>query len=140
MARIGPKTKPPQERIVKNTPRKKYSEIVEQCKQALTVIILSADILRTRETLSPEGEECLQAIKDQAWRIHRELKKAERSKMKEEQKQIKAFLEAIRTENNAIAKRLASIISLVGSARASQVGIGVMLTDLEEKLNKKSKN
>ncbi|MBA7529292.1 hypothetical protein ES705_21488 [subsurface metagenome] len=60
-----------------NAPRKKYSEIVEQCKQALTVIILSADIIRTRETLSSEGKECLQEITSQAWRINRELKKAE---------------------------------------------------------------
>ncbi|MBA7496613.1 hypothetical protein ES702_07222 [subsurface metagenome] len=57
--------------------RKKYSEIVEQCKQALTVIILGTDIIRTRETLSREGEKCLKEIKDQAWRINRELKKAE---------------------------------------------------------------
>ncbi|MQY69760.1 MAG: hypothetical protein GH145_02715 [Firmicutes bacterium] len=62
---------------MQNAPRKKYSEIVEQCKQALTVIILSTDIIRTRETLSPEGKECLQAIKEQAWRINRELKKGE---------------------------------------------------------------
>jgi len=75
LARIGPKTKPPQERIVKNTPGNNYSEIVEQCKQALTVIILSADIIRTRETLSPEGKKCLQAINEQAWRINAELKK-----------------------------------------------------------------
>ncbi|MBA7473058.1 hypothetical protein ES707_08392 [subsurface metagenome] len=75
---IGPKTKPPQERIVmRNTPGNKYSEIVEQCKQALTVIILSADIIRTREALSPQGKKCLQQIKDQAWRIDRELNKAE---------------------------------------------------------------
>ena len=60
-----------------NAPRKKYSEIVEQCKQALTVIIISADIIRTRETLSPEGKECLEKIRSQAWRINRELKKAE---------------------------------------------------------------
>ena len=59
------------------TPRNKYNELVEQCKQALTVIILSADIIRTRETLSPEGEKCLKEIKEQAWRINRELKKAE---------------------------------------------------------------
>ena len=60
-----------------NAPRKKYSEIVEQCKQALTVIILSADIIRTREILSLEGKKCLQEITGQAWRINRELKKAE---------------------------------------------------------------
>ncbi|MQY58750.1 MAG: hypothetical protein GH144_03970 [Clostridia bacterium] len=62
---------------MQNAPRNKYSEIVEQCKQALTVIILSTDIIRTRETLSPEGKKCLQEIKSQAWRINRELKKAE---------------------------------------------------------------
>ncbi|MBA7609100.1 hypothetical protein ES703_16287 [subsurface metagenome] len=59
-----------------NTPTNKYSEIVEQSKQALTVIILSADIIRTRETLSLEGKECLQEITSQAWRINTELKKA----------------------------------------------------------------
>jgi hypothetical protein len=62
---------------MKKTPTNKYSEIVEQCKQALTIIILSADIIRTRETLSPEGEKCLKEIKEQAWRINKELNKAE---------------------------------------------------------------
>jgi len=60
-----------------NAPRKKYSEIVEQCKQALTVIILSADIIRTREILSSEGKKCLEEIRNQVWRIDRELKKGE---------------------------------------------------------------
>jgi hypothetical protein len=73
-----PKTKPPQERIVmRNTPGNKYSEVVEQCKQALTVIILGTDIIRTRETLSSEGEKYLEEIRTQAWRINRELNKAE---------------------------------------------------------------
>ena len=62
---------------MKKTPTNKYSEIVEQCKQALTVIILSADIIRTHETLNSEGKKCLQEITGQAWRINRELKKAE---------------------------------------------------------------
>ncbi|MQY59118.1 MAG: hypothetical protein GH144_05860 [Clostridia bacterium] len=69
---------------MKKTPINKYSEIVEQCKQALTVIILSADIIRTRETLSPEGEKCLKEITSQAWRINRELKKGESKKKKKE--------------------------------------------------------
>ncbi len=124
----------PQERTMQNAPSNKYSEIVEQCKQALTIIILNADIIGTGEGLSPEGKKCLQAIKEQAWRINRELKKGERSKMKQEQKQIKAFLEAVRTENNAIAKRLASIIAIVKSMRAGQLGIDIMLTDLEENI------
>jgi len=59
------------------TPKQKYSKIVEQCKQALTIIILNADIIRTHETLNPEGKKSLQQIKDQAWRINRELNKAE---------------------------------------------------------------
>ncbi|MBA7623431.1 hypothetical protein ES703_30827 [subsurface metagenome] len=63
---------------MQNAPTNKYNEIVEQCKQALTVIILNADIIRTYETLSPEGKKCLQEIKGQAWRINRELKKAEK--------------------------------------------------------------
>jgi len=62
---------------MQNTPRNKYSEIVEQCKQALTVIILNADIIRTHESLSLEGKKCLKEIRTQAWRINRELKKAE---------------------------------------------------------------
>ena len=75
--RIDPKTKPPGATTMKNTPENKYSEIVEQCKQALTVIILSADIIGTGDGLSPEGEKCLEQIRTQAWRINRELKKAE---------------------------------------------------------------
>ena len=62
---------------MKNAPGNNYSEIVEQCKQALTVIIIGADIIRTRETLSPEGKKCLQQITSQAWRIDKELKKGE---------------------------------------------------------------
>jgi len=51
-----------------------------------------------------------------------------------ERKQIRAFLAAIRTENNAIAKRLACILPIVASIRASQLGIDLILTDLEEKI------
>jgi len=60
---------------MQNAPGNKYSEIVEQCKQALTVIILSTDIIRTHETLSPEGKKCLHEIKEQAWRINKQLNK-----------------------------------------------------------------
>lgn len=54
-----------------------YSEIVEQCRQALTVIILNADIVLAHQTLSQEGEKSLQEIKSQAWRIDGLLKKAQ---------------------------------------------------------------
>ncbi|MBA7500357.1 MAG: hypothetical protein GH144_01240 [Clostridia bacterium] len=52
----------------------------------------------------------------------------------QEREQIKAFLSEIRTQNNAIGKRLASITAIVKSMRASQLGIDVMLTDLEEEI------
>jgi len=58
------------------------------------------------------------------------------STKKQEKEQIKGCLATIRTENNAIAKRLASIIVIVGSTRASQLSIDAMITDLEKKLNK----
>lgn len=60
----------------------------------------------------------------------------EESIIKQERKQIRAFLSGIRTENNAVGKRLASVISIVGSMRASQLGIDLIITELEEKLGK----
>ena len=53
----------------------KYNEIVEQCKQAETIILLNADLLLTDETLSQEEKERLKQIKKQAWRIDKLLKK-----------------------------------------------------------------
>ena len=116
-----------------NTPTNKYSEIVEQCKQALTVIILSADIIRTHETLSPEGKECLQKIKDQALRIDRELNKGG-DKIEQEREEIKGFLSEIQSQNNAIGKRLASVIAIIRSMKAGQLGIDIMITDLEQNI------
>ena len=63
-----------------------------------------------------------------------EMTPKEKDILDKERKQLKAFLEAIRTENNAIANRLASIIAIVKSTRASQLGIDIMLTELEEKI------
>jgi len=116
-----------------NAPRNKYSEVVEQIKQALTIIFLNADIIGTDETLSPKGEKCLEKIRTQALRIDRQLDKTG-GEIKQEREQVKTFLSEIRTQNNAIAKRLASIIVIIGSTRASQLGIDVMLTDLEENI------
>lgn len=53
---------------------------------------------------------------------------------KQDREQIKAFLSEIRSQNNAIGKGLARIIVIIGSMRASQLGIDVMITDLEEKI------
>jgi len=49
-------------------------------------------------------------------------------------KQTKAVLATIRTENDTLSKRLASIITLIGSARTSQLGIEVILSEFEKKL------
>lgn len=54
--------------------------------------------------------------------------------LKQERKQIKATLESIRVENSATGKQLASMVSLLASIRASQLGIDLMITELEEKL------
>ena len=51
-------------------------------------------------------------------------------------KQIKGFIDCVRTENNTLTKELASVISLIGSARTSQLGIEVILSELEKKLSK----
>lgn len=56
-----------------NALKKKYSEIVEQCKQAETIIILNADLVLTRKTLSNEDKKRLARIKSQVWRIDRLL-------------------------------------------------------------------
>lgn len=53
-----------------------------------------------------------------------------------ERKQIRAFIACMREENNAISKGLASMIRIVGAVRASQLGIDLMITELERKLGK----
>lgn len=58
----------------------------------------------------------------------------EKEILAKERKKIKGFIQAIRTENNAIGKRLASVIAIVGSLRTSQLGINVILEELEKKL------
>lgn len=56
--------------------------------------------------------------------------------MKREKKQLRGFLAAIRTENTAIGKQLASVTAIVGAMRASQLGIELIISELEEKLGK----
>ncbi len=116
-----------------NTPTNKYSEIVEQCKQALMILLLNADLIGTGEALSPEGKKRLQQIKNQTWRIDRELNKGG-DKIEQEREEIKDFLLEIRKQNTVIGKHLASLINLIGSIRAGQLGISIMITDLEEKI------
>lgn len=58
----------------------------------------------------------------------------EQSIVAKERKQTRATLEAIRTENNAIGKCLARVIGIVGSIRASQLGIDLTISEFEKKL------
>jgi len=53
-----------------------------------------------------------------------------------EQKQFRAFIDSLQTENNAIGHELSKMIKLVANVRASQLGIDMMLTDLREKFLK----
>lgn len=66
----------------------------------------------------------------------RELKGGDKAmeKIEQEREEIKAFLEAIRTENKAMVKQLASIIVIVGKMRTRKLGIDVMISDLEKKI------
>jgi len=60
----------------------------------------------------------------------------EQSIIKQEKKQLRGFLAAIRTENETIGKRLACILPIVASIRASQLGIELTLSEFEKKLGK----
>ncbi|MBA7610465.1 hypothetical protein ES703_17673 [subsurface metagenome] len=58
----------------------------------------------------------------------------EKHTLEKEKKQLRGFLSAIRTENNSIGKRLACIIPIIASIRASQVGIELIIQEFEKKL------
>jgi len=63
---------------MKKTPTNKYSKFAEQCKQAETIIILSADLVLAEETLSQKGKEIVNTIKKQTWRIDKLLETLQR--------------------------------------------------------------
>ena len=60
----------------------------------------------------------------------------EQAIINKEKKQLKAFIGCLRTESDAIGKQLSSMISIIASVRANQLGINVILTELEKKLEK----
>jgi len=60
----------------------------------------------------------------------------EKAIIDKEKKQLQALIDSLRTENNAIGHELSKMIKLVANVRASQLGIDMMLTDLEKKLKK----
>lgn len=51
-------------------------------------------------------------------------------------KQLQAFIDCLRDESNTIGNELAKMIPLISNLRASQLGIDLMLTELEAKLKK----
>jgi len=60
-----------------NALRNNYDKIIEQVKQAETIIILNADLVLAEEILSQQGKELIETIKKQTWRIDKLLKKGE---------------------------------------------------------------
>jgi len=60
---------------------------------------------------------------------------AEKEVLAKEKKQLQAFIDCLRDENDAIGVKLAEMIPLIGNIRASQLGIDLMLSELEAKLN-----
>lgn len=66
----------PEERTMKNAPKGKYSGVVQEVKQALTIILGEAELLlRQEEGLSQEGRKKLEGIKAQVLRIDKLLEK-----------------------------------------------------------------
>lgn len=51
-----------------------------------------------------------------------------------ERKQIKGFLEAIRTENNTISKELSGLVAKIAKLRGAEVAIELILQEFEKKL------
>jgi len=64
------------------------------------------------------------------------MTKQEKTKIAKERRQVRAFLATIRTENNAIGKRLAGMIVIFKSIRATHLEIDFMLTQFEKKVKK----
>lgn len=61
----------------------------------------------------------------------------EKAVVAKEKKQLRVFIACLRTENDAIGVKLAKMIPLIGNIRASQLGIDLILRELEAKLNPK---
>ena len=61
----------------------------------------------------------------------------EKSIIAKERKQVKAFLTAIREENEAIGERLALMVTLIANLRKNYLGIKLTLDVFEEKLGNK---
>ena len=58
----------------------------------------------------------------------------EKEVLAKEKKQLRAFIGCLREENNALGNKLAEMIPLVSNIRAHQLGIELMLKELEAKL------
>jgi len=61
----------------------------------------------------------------------------EKSIIDKERKQVRAFLAAIRIENEAAGEKLASMVTLIASLRKNYLGIKLTLDVFEEKLGNK---
>jgi len=61
----------------------------------------------------------------------------EKDILDKERKQVKAFLAAIREENEAIGEKLASMVTLIASLRKNYLEIKLTLDVFEEKLGNK---
>ena len=60
----------------------------------------------------------------------------EQAIINKEKKQLKAFIDCLRTESDAIGVKLAQMVKLVAGIRESQLGIDLILRELEAKLKK----
>ena len=56
------------------------------------------------------------------------------AQQEKEKKQLQAYIDCLRGKNDAIGVKLAGMIPLVASIRESQLGIDLILRELEKKL------
>lgn len=64
------------------------------------------------------------------------MTKKEEAIINKEKKQLKAFIDCLRTESDAIGVKLAEMIKLIAGIRESQLGIDLLIRELEAKLKK----
>lgn len=69
-------------------------------------------------------------------RKEKQMTPQEKAIIVKEKKQLQAFINCLRTENDALGVKLSEIIPLIGSIRESQLGIDSILRELEAKLKK----
>ena len=107
----------------------KYSDIQRTVKEGLMIILVEADYILEEQELTELSEIRLKEIKRQTERIAKSI-----TKIVQEPKEIKAFLSALRQQNNGITNELARILRIIGKIRTAQSDIEALTLEFEKKI------